>query len=310
MSFVTTDPEALTVAANNLAAIGSSMAAENSAASAPTTGVVPAAADPVSALQATQFAAYGQLYQQVSAQATAIYNLFVHTMRVSADSYGATEAANSVAAAPAAGGLGGGGLASTGLAGAGLASTGIGGVAASTAADPSYGLAGALSNGAVLSTMNATNIGSAASEFTGLGKGYITAPSGVTAHSGGGSGSTAAALVGEAAPAAPASTALPEGVLASSPPAAAAPVSPGVGQAPTTQASAPPSWAGQAAPVSGTAPAAPAGAGWTAAAPETTSATAVPAGVPAMASAGRGGSGFGKPRYGVKPKVTPHPEGV
>ncbi|MGH3562891.1 MAG: PE family protein, partial [Mycobacterium sp.] len=57
MSFVTTHPEALTVAAGNLAGIGSAMAAQNAAAAAPTTGVVPAAADEVSALQATQFAA-------------------------------------------------------------------------------------------------------------------------------------------------------------------------------------------------------------------------------------------------------------
>jgi PPE-repeat protein len=47
-----------------------------------------------------------------------------------------------------------------------------------------------------------------------------------------------------------------------------------------------------------------AGSGWTAAAEEG-GVAAVPAGMPAMASAGRGGYGFGAPRYGVKPTVMP-----
>ena len=43
---------------------------------------------------------------------------------------------------------------------------------------------------------------------------------------------------------------------------------------------------------------------------ETPAATAVPAGMPAMASAGRGGFGFSAPRYGVKPTVMQRPIGV
>ena len=58
MSFVTTQPELLTLAAGNLQSIGSAMTAGNAAAAAPTTGVVPAAADEVSALTAAQFAAH------------------------------------------------------------------------------------------------------------------------------------------------------------------------------------------------------------------------------------------------------------
>ncbi|MGB7166273.1 MAG: PE family protein, partial [Mycobacterium sp.] len=50
MSFVTTQPEALSTAATALGGIGSSFSAQNAAAAAPTTGVVPAAADEVSAL--------------------------------------------------------------------------------------------------------------------------------------------------------------------------------------------------------------------------------------------------------------------
>jgi hypothetical protein len=33
----------------------------------------------------------------------------------------------------------------------------------------------------------------------------------------------------------------------------------------------------------------------------------MPAGMPSVASAGRGGMGLGAPRYGVKPKVMPKP---
>jgi hypothetical protein len=98
MSFVTTQPEALTAAAGNLQGIGSSMSAQNAAAAAPTTGVVPAAADEVSALTAAQFAAHAQMYQAVSAQAAAIHEMFVNTLSTSAGSYAATEAANAAGA--------------------------------------------------------------------------------------------------------------------------------------------------------------------------------------------------------------------
>src|SRR5690348_9608723 len=97
MSFVTTQPEALTAAASALQTLGTSMAAQNSAAAAPTTAVAPAAADPVSALQAAQFSAYGSWYQQVSAQATAMHQMLVNTLNASAGSYGETEAANQTA---------------------------------------------------------------------------------------------------------------------------------------------------------------------------------------------------------------------
>jgi len=98
MSFVTTSPEAIASAAGTLQGIGSTMSAQNAAAAAPTTGVVPAAADEVSALTAAQFAAHGQMYQAVSAQAAAIHELFVNTLSTSAGSYGATEAANAISA--------------------------------------------------------------------------------------------------------------------------------------------------------------------------------------------------------------------
>jgi hypothetical protein len=98
MSFVTTQPELLISAASQLQGIGAEMTAQNAAAAAPTTGVVPAAADEVSALTATQFGAYAAMYQEVGAQAAAVHEMFVRTLGASANSYAATEAANAIAA--------------------------------------------------------------------------------------------------------------------------------------------------------------------------------------------------------------------
>ncbi len=98
MSYVTTQPEMLSAAAGDLQGIGSVVSAGNAAAAAPTTGVVPAAADEVSALTAAQFAAHAQMYQEFSAQAAAIHEQFVATLATSAGSYLATEAANAAAA--------------------------------------------------------------------------------------------------------------------------------------------------------------------------------------------------------------------
>lgn len=97
MSFVTTHPEIMTAAALDLQGIGSEMATGNAAAAGPTTGVVPAAADEVSALIAAHFGAHAAMYQAVSAQAAAIHQMFVTTLGTSANSYAATEAANAAA---------------------------------------------------------------------------------------------------------------------------------------------------------------------------------------------------------------------
>jgi hypothetical protein len=97
MSFVSTQPAELTAAADNLQGIGSTMMAQNAAAAGPTTGVIPAAADEVSALTAAQFATHAEMYQVFSAQAAAIHEMFVNTLGLSAGSYAATEAANAVA---------------------------------------------------------------------------------------------------------------------------------------------------------------------------------------------------------------------
>jgi PE family protein len=98
MSYMSTQPAELTAAAENLQGIGSILAAQNVAATAPTTSVLPAAADEVSALTAAQFATHAEMYQAVSAQAAAIHEMFVNALGASAGSYAATEAVNAAAA--------------------------------------------------------------------------------------------------------------------------------------------------------------------------------------------------------------------
>jgi hypothetical protein len=98
MTFVTTQPDMLAAAGGQLAGVGSDLTAHNAAAMASTTGVLPAAADEVSALTAAQFASHAAMYQAVSAHAAAVHELFVAVLGASADSYGATEAANASSA--------------------------------------------------------------------------------------------------------------------------------------------------------------------------------------------------------------------
>lgn len=95
--FVTTQPAALSTAAGNLNAIGSAVSSQNAASAAPTTGIVPTAADEVSVLTAAQFVAHAHMYQAISSQAAAIHEMFVHTLGTSAGSYAMVEAANAIA---------------------------------------------------------------------------------------------------------------------------------------------------------------------------------------------------------------------
>jgi hypothetical protein len=101
-------------------------------------------------------------------------------------------------------------------------------------------------------------------------------------------------------------------------PAAAVGGAGGVGAAPVLAAagtgssigpvSVPPSWAGGAGIPAASTPVTLASQSWTTAAPTGGMSTGSPssiAGMPAVANGGRGGSSFGAPRYGVKPKVMP-----
>ncbi|MGH3969438.1 MAG: PPE family protein, SVP subgroup [Mycobacterium sp.] len=287
MPFVTVQSEALAAAASQLETIGSAMTAQNAAAAAPTTGVVPAAADQVSALQATLFSAYGNLYQQISAQATAIHEMFVNTLGTSAGSYGTTEATNAATADSSGSGLGGllGALLGTGSSSS--SSSGLGGILGDTGP---LGLSGSLAN---MANIGMGNWAAGSSDLIGLaGGGLLDFPEDA-ADVGGLVGIDGAVLAGAVGPAGPAGF-------------GAMPVLAGVGQASSVGGlSVPPSWAGEVVPASSTAPATLAGAGWTTAAPQSTPVATMPAGMPAVASAGRGGFGFGAPRYGVKPTVMP-----
>jgi hypothetical protein len=98
MSFVSVQPEILTTTAGELAGAGSALSAQNTAAAAPTTGLVPAAADEVSAATAGYFVAQAQAYQAVSAQAAAIHNRVVSMLTTDAHSYADTEGLNAAGA--------------------------------------------------------------------------------------------------------------------------------------------------------------------------------------------------------------------
>ena len=63
MSYVIAVPEMLATAAEDVAAIGSSLGAANSAAAAPTMGVLAAGADEVSAALAALFSSHGQQFR-------------------------------------------------------------------------------------------------------------------------------------------------------------------------------------------------------------------------------------------------------
>jgi PE family len=98
VSFVTTQPDVLSGAASSLSGIGDAMAARNTAAAAPTTGLAPAASDIVSAMTAAQFGKQGVAYQQVAAQAAEVHEQLVAALRSGAGAYALTEAANAAAA--------------------------------------------------------------------------------------------------------------------------------------------------------------------------------------------------------------------
>jgi hypothetical protein len=125
MSFVFANPEALVTAASDLAGIGSTLSAANSAAATPTAAVAAAAADDVSAQVAAFLSEHGLGYQQFSAQIAKFHDQFVQTLSAGANAFAATEAnaaqtlANAVNA-PAATllGSGGGAGSAAGIAGA------------------------------------------------------------------------------------------------------------------------------------------------------------------------------------------------
>ncbi len=286
MSYVNTAPAAISAVATQLEGIGSSFAAESSAAAGPTTAIAPSASDEVSILQSGVFSTYGQLYQTVSAQAQAIHQQFVNLLQSSSGSYQETEAANQA------------GTAASSLSGASSSAQSGGGLIGIINQLTSF-LGGNSVSGAVteipLDEMG--NFASAYSDMIGMGGGglltALSGPSTTSADLGG----LGAGLAGDVGPATAVSGA---GGLGG------APVLAGVGQGSAIgPLSVPPSWAGGAGVPTMSTPVTLAAQSWTTAAPSTGGMGPI-AGMPAVASGGRGGmGGFGAPRYGVKPKVMP-----
>jgi PE family/PPE-SVP subfamily C-terminal region len=295
MSFVTTAPAALSAAATQLECVGTSFATESSAAAGSTTAVSPAAADEVSILQSGVFSTYGQLYQTVSAQAQAIHQQFVSLLQSSSGSYQETEGANQVGAAASS--LSN--VSSSASSAAALpAQGGITGIINGLTSFLTTGPAGGLSSSLIQVPLDEVgNFASAYSDMIGVGGGglltALAGPSTVSADLGGlGSG-----LVGDVGPAGAVGGA---GGMGAAPVLAAAGSGSSIGPL-----SVPPGWAGGAAVPTASTPVTLASQSWTTPAPSTGGMGPGIAGMPAVANGGRGGSSFGAPRYGVKPKVMP-----
>jgi hypothetical protein len=100
MSYVIAAPELMTSAATDLGDIGSTLIEEHTAAAASTVGLVPAAADEVSAGIAHLFSRYAQDYHGLAGQAAAFHERFVGHLTAGAGSYAAAEAANAALLRP------------------------------------------------------------------------------------------------------------------------------------------------------------------------------------------------------------------
>jgi hypothetical protein len=296
MSYVSTAPAAIGAAASQLEGIGNSFAAESSAAATPTTALAPAGSDAVSALQAGVFSTYGQLYQTVSAQAQAIHQQFVNLLQSSSSSYQDTEAANQAGAAANSASS----AASSTAQSDGPITTLINGLTSFLTGGPAGGMS---SNLIQVPLDEVGNFTSAESDLIGMGGGgLLTALPGPSGAMGGmpmsaDLGGLGTALASDAGPAAAVGGA---GGLGAAPVLAATGTGSSIGPL-----SVPPSWAGGAGIPAASTPVTLASQSWTAPAPTTGGTGPGIAGMPAVANGGRGGSSFGAPRYGVKPKVMP-----
>lgn len=95
MSLLLVAPEAVHVAAQGLAGIREALTQATVTAAAPTTAVLAAAEDEVSAGIAAAFGAFGEQYQSISAQAQIFHEQFVALLNAGAGAYLGAEAANS-----------------------------------------------------------------------------------------------------------------------------------------------------------------------------------------------------------------------
>jgi hypothetical protein len=298
MAYVNTAPPAIAAAAAQLEGIGNPFTTESSAPATSTTAIAPAASDEVSALQAGVFSTYGQLYQTVSAQAQAIHQQFTSLLQSSSGSYEGTESANQVGAAASS-----------------LSNTGVT-AAASPAQSPLTnlitGLTSFLSVGGPAGFLSTNlfgvpldevgNFTSAESDLIGMGGGGLLTALAGPSTAGADIGGLGSALASDVGPAGAVGGAGGLGGVGAAPVLAAAGTGSSIGPM-----SVPPSWAGGAGIPAASTPVTLASQSWATGAPGAMS-TGSPsgiAGMPAVANGGRGGSSFGAPRYGVKPKVMP-----
>ncbi|WP_131806097.1 PE family protein, partial [Mycobacterium alsense] len=92
MPFVNAAPEALATAAADLSQIEAAVSAANVAASAPTTAVLAAGADEVSAAIAALFSGHAREFQALGARAVAFQAQFAQNLTGGAASYASAEA--------------------------------------------------------------------------------------------------------------------------------------------------------------------------------------------------------------------------
>lgn len=300
MSALTTLPAELSLAAAQLEAITSSLSAQLASAAAATTGIAPAAADPVSLQQATLFSTYGTQFHATATQAEAQQQQYVTNLSQSAGTYADAELKNAAQAA------------------AQSATNPPNGAQVTPSSlindvynflDSSSGLFSPSGGGTTIGMDEMGNWASAYSDTIGMGGGgllsALSAPEEAVGDLGGLAG--AADLAGATTPAvAPGAAGVGAAGIGAMPMAS-------VGSATMVgKLAVPPSWVGAVTTVSSSTPvdlAALPTAGWTAAAPPSAPGTIIP-GMPGMGAAARNGTGFGAPRYGVKPLVMPKPTTV
>jgi hypothetical protein len=92
MTSLNTQPQLLATAAADASAIGSAITQAKAAAAGPTTSLMAAAEDEVSAITASLFGAYGQEYQALLHQAAAFHDHFVASVAAAGNTYAQAEA--------------------------------------------------------------------------------------------------------------------------------------------------------------------------------------------------------------------------
>jgi hypothetical protein len=97
MSLVSVAPGAMAAAAAEIASIGANISDASFTAATPTTGVLAAGADEVSAAIAGVFSTHGQQFQTLITQTASFHQHFVHTLTAAIGSYTSAEAGNTAA---------------------------------------------------------------------------------------------------------------------------------------------------------------------------------------------------------------------